>query len=685
MTDVDVVEKSIRELSELLDGGETTSVGLVEAYLRRIAAFDRQGLLLNSVVRINPAVFEEAQAADRRRAAGESRGLLDGIPFTAKDSYSVKGMPVSAGSPAFADLVAGQDAHAVAVLRRRGAVFLGLTNMPPMADGGMQRGLYGRAESPYNENFLAAAYQSGSSNGSGTSTAASFAAFGLGEETWSSGRAPASNGGLAAYTPSRGVISVRGNWPLVPTMDVVVPHARSVDDLCIVSSALSEADAGTAGDFWREQPYVALPEHHPLPDHTSPVALSGLGFAVPDMYLNRDPDSTRPIETRASIVELFERMLTEVAGAGAVVRRTDFPAVSNYEGDRAGAPTLDDRGIVPAAFLKKERHDLTVYAWDRFLRLNDDPNLHALADVDGPKIFPQPEGAVPFSDQTDVTIADYVTWAQRHVPVLDEIDEIGAGLHGLERTRKIDFEEWLSQAGLDAVLLPTVGDIGPFDADFNPESNRLAMRNGTWVANGNLVFRHLGIPTVTVTLGVLPDIHMPVGVTIAGPSGADERLFAIASALEQLIAGLGEPFGRHEPNRLRERQLSPVKAGSPIPQATAADAEGVRTTPPAIEIAVAAGASDDEGTVEITVTGRVERVSGLLRVTVNAGSVPVIWADAPAASEHAAFTARTKVSAHDLYRLHSTWRGPYGALAVAVVEQESQPVAAAWATTGEQC
>ena len=44
---------------------------------------------------------------------------------------------------------------------------LGLTNMPPMANGGMQRGLYGRAESPYNADYLTAAFASGSSNGVG--------------------------------------------------------------------------------------------------------------------------------------------------------------------------------------------------------------------------------------------------------------------------------------------------------------------------------------------------------------------------------------------------------------------------------------------------------------------------------------------------------------------------------------
>ena len=154
----------------------------------------------------------------------------------------MRGLPVTAGSPAFANLVANDDAFAVAQLRAAGAICLGLTNMPPMAAGGMQRGLYGRAESPYSAGFLTSAFGSGSSNGSGTATAASFAAFGLAEETWSSGRAPASNNALVAYTPSRGVISVRGNWPLVPTMDVVVPHARSVDDLLHLLDAVVADD-----------------------------------------------------------------------------------------------------------------------------------------------------------------------------------------------------------------------------------------------------------------------------------------------------------------------------------------------------------------------------------------------------------------------------------------------------------
>lgn len=171
----------------------------------------------------------------------------------------MKGLTAAAGSPAFEHLVAQRDAFTIERLRAGGAVLIGLTNMPPMANGGMQRGVYGRAESPYNGDFLTAAFGSGSSNGSGTATAASFAAFGLGEETWSSGRSPASNNALCAYTPSRGVISVRGNWPLVPTMDVVVPHTRSMADMFEVLDVIVADDAETRGDFWRMQSWVEIP------------------------------------------------------------------------------------------------------------------------------------------------------------------------------------------------------------------------------------------------------------------------------------------------------------------------------------------------------------------------------------------------------------------------------------------
>ena len=262
MSKFDVVEASIADLRAALEDGRTTSVELVEVYQDRIAAFDgpETDTKLNSVIVSNPQALAEAAASDERRAAGQTLGPLDGIPYTAKDSYMVAGLTVASGSPAFADLIAQKDAFTIERLRAGGAICLGLTNMPPMANGGMQRGLYGRAESPYNADWLTSAFASGSSNGSGTATTASFAAFGLGEETWSSGRAPASHNALIAYTPSRGVISVRGNWPLVPTMDVVVPHTRTMADLAEVLDVIVADDGQTRGDFWARPTVGGDPE-----------------------------------------------------------------------------------------------------------------------------------------------------------------------------------------------------------------------------------------------------------------------------------------------------------------------------------------------------------------------------------------------------------------------------------------
>ncbi|MER2137074.1 MAG: amidase family protein, partial [Arthrobacter sp.] len=106
----DVVEAGIAELRDALESGKTTSEELVAAYLARIQAYDRSGPSLNSVVVENPEALAEARTSDARRARGETLGPLDGIPYTAKNSFKVRGLTVAAGSPAFADLVAQQDA-----------------------------------------------------------------------------------------------------------------------------------------------------------------------------------------------------------------------------------------------------------------------------------------------------------------------------------------------------------------------------------------------------------------------------------------------------------------------------------------------------------------------------------------------------------------------------------------------
>ncbi|SCW35785.1 amidase [Pseudomonas sp. NFACC05-1] len=552
---IEITEASIGQLRAALESGQTTAVALVQAYLARIDAYDGPDTptALNAVVVRNPDALKEAQACDARRASGQTLGPLDGIPYTAKDSYLVKGLTAASGSPAFKDLVAYRDAFTIERLRAAGAICLGKTNMPPMANGGMQRGVYGRAESPYNGDYLTAPFASGSSNGAGTATAASFAAFGLAEETWSSGRGPASNNGLCAYTPSRGVISVRGNWPLTPTMDVVVPFARTMADLLEVLDVVVAEDPDTRGDLWRLQPWVPIPSVDSVrpasyPSLASnPSALAGVRFGVPRMYINADPEAGtaqapgiggptgQRIITRASVIELWEQARKALEACGAEVVEVDFPLVSNCEGDRPGAPTVFTRGLVSKEFLHHELWDLSAWAFDDFLRANGDPKLNRLADVDGPKIFPHDPGTLPNrEDDLAAGMDEYVKMAQRGITPWDQIPTLPDGLRGLEQTRRIDLEDWMERLGLDAVIFPTVADVGPADADVNPASADIAWSNGVWVANGNLAIRHLGVPTVTVPMGVMADIGMPVGLTFAGRAYDDSTLLRLASAFESI-------------------------------------------------------------------------------------------------------------------------------------------------------
>jgi len=550
---IEVTEASIADLREALAARRVTAVELVQAYLERIAAYDGPDTptALNAVVVPNPAALQEARASDERRARGETLGPLDGIPYTAKDSYLVKGLTAASGSPAFARLTAYRDAFTIERLRAAGAICLGKTNMPPMANGGMQRGVYGRAESPYNGDYLPAPFASGSSNGAGTATAASFAAFGLAEETWSSGRGPASNSGLCAYTPSRGVISVRGNWPLTPTMDVVVPFARTMADLLEVLDVIVAEDPDTRGDLWRMQPWIPLPDVAAVrPARYQDLAatadaLAGKRFGVPRMYINADSDagtSEAPgiggptgqrIHTRASVIALWEAARREIEAAGGEVIEVDFPLVSNCEGDRPGAPTVYNRGLVSKEFLHHELWDLTAWAFDDFLQANGDPALNRLVEVDGPQIFPHDPGTLP-NREGDLAAGmdEYVRMAERGITPWDRIETLPDGLRGLEETRRIDLEQWMERLGLDAVIFPTVADVAPADADVNPASADIAWSNGVWVANGNLAIRHLGVPTVTVPMGIMADIGMPVGLTFAGRAYDDSALLRLAAAYE---------------------------------------------------------------------------------------------------------------------------------------------------------
>ncbi|HEX6135685.1 MAG TPA: amidase family protein, partial [Longimicrobiales bacterium] len=106
-----VSEATIAELHRRMLARELTAVQLVQAYLDRIAAYDKRGPALNAITVINPNALERAAELDAALArTGALTGPLHGIPVIVKDNYDTADLPTAAGSRSLADVLPPDDA-----------------------------------------------------------------------------------------------------------------------------------------------------------------------------------------------------------------------------------------------------------------------------------------------------------------------------------------------------------------------------------------------------------------------------------------------------------------------------------------------------------------------------------------------------------------------------------------------
>ncbi|KAJ3501292.1 hypothetical protein NM208_g16965 [Fusarium decemcellulare] len=410
-----------------------------------------------------------------------------------------------------------------------------------MADGGSQRGLYGRAESPYNPIYSTTAYASGSSNGCGTSTTASFAAFGFAGETVSSGRSPASNNALVGYSPSSGVIPNRGQWPLYPTCDVIVPHTRSMQDLFDVLNVIVADDtkSSTGLDFWRNQKFIQIPkssevrptDYHSLED---PKALEGKRIAVPKCFLG-DKDCEPFHMCSDSVLDLWRGACADLEALGATIVETDFPMLEQYTkkdfpGQGANVPGMTRE------WMSIERCEMIATAWDDFLREQDDKKYPNFPSVDPDKIHPL---IAPMDDpskhteaQNQVRYSEMMDAVRERKGTIYDLPGCEQAVQSLAAMRKQMYEAWLDSNGFDLVAFPTNGDVAYADADETLESMLHALQDGIKYANGGRALKHLGIPCITVPMGTTADKKMPVGITFCSKAWEDSHLLRSAFAYE---------------------------------------------------------------------------------------------------------------------------------------------------------
>jgi amidase len=246
-----VVEASIQDMQAALASGRVTSRQLVTEYLTRIAINNQR---LNAVMTVNPHALDDADARDRERRAGKSRGALHGIPIAIKDNIQTTDMPTTGGALAFEAFVPPYEATLVTHLREAGAIILAKTVMtelanwvagPPTPMPGNYSALAGYGLNPYDprrdprdtfDDGRPALATGGSSSGIGT--AANFWAANVGTETSGSILSPSNQNMLVGIKPTVGRISRYGVIPITADQDTPGPMARSVTDAAILLGVL---------------------------------------------------------------------------------------------------------------------------------------------------------------------------------------------------------------------------------------------------------------------------------------------------------------------------------------------------------------------------------------------------------------------------------------------------------------
>src|SRR4030095_7007086 len=231
---------------------------LVAQYLKRIAAYDKNGPGINSLILINPDIEKEAEELDRRFSQSGLTGPLHCVPVIVKDNFETQGWQTTDGALALAGYIPDKDAFQVKRIKQAGALVLAKSNMAEWAFSPYETVnsiLPGYTRNPYALDRVTA----GSSGGTAAAVAASLGLVGLGSDTGNSIRGPSSHQALAGIRSTMGLTSRAGVMPLNLLADIAGPMARTVADAVRVFPRIGGEDPA--------DPATAAANGHPAPDY----------------------------------------------------------------------------------------------------------------------------------------------------------------------------------------------------------------------------------------------------------------------------------------------------------------------------------------------------------------------------------------------------------------------------------
>jgi Asp-tRNA(Asn)/Glu-tRNA(Gln) amidotransferase A subunit family amidase len=346
-----VEETTIAQIHEAMKAGRLTCHALVDAYLHRVDAYDKNGPALNAIVVVNPDALKQADDLDRRYAQGGFVGALHCIPTIVKDNFETIGLQSAAGSLALKGFVSNKDAFLVKRIKDAGAIVLAKSNMAEWAFSPYETVnsiLPGYTRNPYALDRVTA----GSSGGTAAAVAANFGAVGLGSDTGNSIRGPSSHQALVGIRSTMGLTSRAGVIPLSMLADIAGPMARTVEDAAAVFQVIVGEDP--------EDPVTAAAHGRTIPAYAQSLQRDGLrGARIGILRQAYERDTLDP-----EVADVFMAAVEDLRRAGATIvdrvtvdvqnvrRRQDAGACQGFkydinhylaaQGDRVPVHTLEE-------------------------------------------------------------------------------------------------------------------------------------------------------------------------------------------------------------------------------------------------------------------------------------------------------------------------------------------------------
>ena len=301
---------SIAEAAKQIAARSLSPVELTKACLARAETIDP---VVHAFIQQTPdRAMAEAKASEARVMKGESRGVLEGIPFAHKDIYETAGLATTAHSAVLKDHVPKADAYTVRKLAEAGVVMLGKLSTHEFAFGGPSFDLpWQPARNPWNPDHMPA----GSSSGTGAAVASGMILGGTGSDTGGSIRGPAALCGIAGIKPTYGRCSRMGVLPLAQTLDHTGPMAWTVEDCAILLQAMAGHD-----------PADPASADVPVPDYRAGIGsgVKGLRIGVIRHFHETDnPVSPATLKGIHDAAAFFQK-------EGATVRDITLPSLAEF-------------------------------------------------------------------------------------------------------------------------------------------------------------------------------------------------------------------------------------------------------------------------------------------------------------------------------------------------------------------